>query len=100
MGDKIERRQALYSGGCDTTQDEDSCVSNVAEITAADLQMLTGTVLCDIRVKRKQIKLCREFNPDMRLLGNAILHHRKSIANPHEAERLLGLAKKKKTLKK
>ena len=50
--------------------------------------------LCDIKFKTKQIKLCREFNPDMRLLSNAILHHRKSIADPREAERLLGLAKK------
>ena len=97
----------------DNTQDEDSCVSNVAEITAGDLQLGMGIstpqpnkceleqFLYDIKFKRKQIKLCREFNPDMRLLGNAILHHRKSITDPREAERLLGLAlKNKKTLKK
>ena len=48
--------------------------------------------LCDIKLKRKQIKLCREFNQDMRLLGNSILHHGKSIADAREAERLLGLA--------
>ena len=89
----------------DNTQDEDSCVSNVAEITAGDLQPGMGIstpqpnkceleqFLCDIKFKRKQIKLCREVNPDMRLLGNAILHHRKSITDPREAERLLGLAK-------
>ena len=35
----------------------------------------------------------------MRLLGNAILHHRKSITDPREAERLLGLAKKNKKTK-
>ena len=82
-------------------------VSHVAEITAEDLQPGMGIstpqpnkceleqFLCDIKFKRKQIKLCREFNPDMRLLGNAILHHRKSITDPREAERLLGLALKK-----
>ena len=97
----------------DNTQDEDSCVSNVAEITAGDLQLGMGIsmpqlnkceleqFLCDIKFKGKQFKLWREFNPDMRLLGNTILHHRKSIADPREAERLLSLAKKiKKTLKK
>ena len=96
------------------TQDEDSCVSNVAEITAGDLQLGMGISTpqpnkCELEQffyvilssKENKLKLCREFNPDMRLLGNAILHHRKSMADLREAERLLGLAKKnKKTLKK
>ena len=87
----------------DNAQDEDACVSNVAEITARDLQLNMGIsmsqpskceleqFLCDIKFKRKQIKLCMEFNTDLRFLGNSILHHRKSIADPREAERFLGL---------
>ena len=47
--------------------------------------------VCDIKFKRKQIKLCREFNLDLRFVGNSTLHHRKSIADPREAERLIGL---------
>ena len=97
----------------DNTQEEDSCVSNVAEITARDLQLDMGIFmiqhnkcelkqfLCDIKFKRKQIKLCREFNPDLRFLRNSIVHHRKSIVDPREAERLLGLVLKiTKALKK
>ena len=52
---------------------------NVAEITAGYLQLDMGIsmpqpnkceleqFLCDIKFKRKQIKLCRELNPDMYL---------------------------------
>ena len=93
----------------DMDNTQDSCVSNVDEITAGDVQLDMGIsmpqpnkyeleqFLCNIKFKRKPIKLCREFNPDMRILGNAILRHRKSIADPREAVRLLGLALKNKT---
>ena len=86
----------------DDTPSESFCVSNVSEITAGDIGISMSqlkkceleVIVCYIKYKRKQITMCRKFNPDLRFLGSSILHHRKSIADPREAERLLGLNKK------